>query len=256
MGTDPALLVYEAFAPVYNEFNHANDYEMWLGRVLIPALRKHGLREAGKALDVGCGTGRAFQPLLRRGWRVHGCDISPAMVDLAAQEGGGAVTLQVADMRELPDLGDFDLVLSLNDAVNYLLGDDDLILALSKMRENLAEDGLLIFDVNSRSAFADGYTGTREVEHEGSRWVWTGRGEVGPSIFEAEITGDRLQPIRQLERFRSEQEVLEALQAAGLHTLAAYGMSEANGVAQLSKPPDESRDYKLVFIGAVDSRPA
>ncbi len=104
MGTDPALLVYEAFAPVYNEFNHANDYEMWLGQVLIPVLRRHGLREAGRALDVGCGTGRAFQPLLRRGWRVHGCDISPAMVDLAAQEGGGAVTLQVADMRELPDL--------------------------------------------------------------------------------------------------------------------------------------------------------
>ncbi len=147
-------------------------------------------------------------------------------------------------------------MLSLNDAVNYLLGDDDLILALSKMRENLAEDGLLIFDVNSSSTFATGYTGTREVEHQGSRWVWTGRGEVGPSVFEAEITGDRLQPIRQFERFRSEQEVLEALQAAELHTLAVYGMSEANGVVQLSKPPDESRDYKLVFIGAASPRRA
>jgi SAM-dependent methyltransferase len=88
MGTDPALVAYEAFAAVYNDFNHSNDYEMWLGRALLPKLREHGLREGGRALDVGCGTGRAFRPLLRRGWEVQGCDLSPAMLGLAAQEGG------------------------------------------------------------------------------------------------------------------------------------------------------------------------
>lgn len=251
-GDDSALAVYEAFAPIYNEFNHANDYEMWLGRVLLPALREHGLREGGKALDVGCGTGRAFRPLLKRGWEVHGCDLSPAMLEVAAQEGGGEVAVQALDMRELPKLGDFDLVLSLNDSVNYLLGDDDLTVALAGMRANLADGGLVIFDVNSRSAFAGGYSGTHEVEHEGSRWRWTGRGEVEPRIYETEITGDRIEPIRQLERFRPEGEVLEAMQAAGLRTLAAYGMSEANGVVELSTPADEDRDYKLVFIGAAD----
>lgn len=115
MGVDPALLAYEAFAPIYNDFTHANDYESWLGRTLLPELRKHGLREGGRALDVGCGTGRAFRPLLDRGWQVHGCDLSPAMLEVAAREGGEEVTLQVADMRELPRLGEFDLVLSLND---------------------------------------------------------------------------------------------------------------------------------------------
>ena len=253
MGADSALAVYEAFAPIYNEFNHANDYEMWLGRTLLPVLRDHGLEEGGKALDVACGTGRAFRPLLQRGWEVRGCDLSPAMLELAAREGGDEVALEVADMRDLPELGAFDLVLSLNDSVNYLLGDDDLTVALAKMRANLADGGLLIFDVNSRSAFAGGYSGSHEVEHEGSRWRWTGRGEVEPSIFETEISGDRIEPIKQLERFRPEGEVLEAMQAAGLRTVAAYGMSEANGVVELSTPPDEDRDYKLVFIGAADS---
>ena len=135
MGTDPALLAYEAFAAVYNDFNHSNDYEKWLGRALLPELRKHGLRDAGKALDVGCGTGRAFRPLLRRGWQVQGCDLSPAMLDLAAEEAPD-VPLVVADMRKLPHLGDFDLVLSLNDSINYLLGDGDLIHALSAMRKS------------------------------------------------------------------------------------------------------------------------
>jgi SAM-dependent methyltransferase len=254
MQSDPALAAYEAFAAVYNDFNHSNDYEMWLGRALLPELRKHGLREGGKALDVGCGTGRAFRPLLSRGWQVHGCDLSPAMLDLAAQEGGDEVALQVADMRELPRLGDFDLVLSLNDSVNYLLGDDDLALALAGMRANLAENGLLIFDVNSRSTYASGYSEVREVEHQGSRWVWSGRGEVAPSVFEAQITGDRLEPIRHLERFRSEAEVLEAMRGVGIQALTALGMSEAEGEVLFSSPPDEDRDYKLVFIGAVGSR--
>jgi SAM-dependent methyltransferase len=250
METDPALAAYEAFAAVYNDFNHANDYEKWLGHSLLPELRKHGLKEGGRALDVGCGTGRAFRPLLRRGWQVHGCDLSPAMVELAAQEGGADVALQVADMRDLPRMGSFDLVLSLNDSVNYLLGDDDLVLAFTGMRKNLAGNGLIAFDVNSSSVYASGYSEVREVEHEGSRWTWKGRGEVAPSVFEAEISGDRIGTVRQLERYRSEQEVIAAMQSAGLETLAALGMSEAEGEILLSAPLDEQRDYKLVFIGA------
>ncbi len=252
MGTDPALAAYEAFAAVYNDFTHSNDYEMWLGQALLPELRKHGLREGGSALDVGCGTGRAFQPLLQRGWQVQGCDLSPAMLELAAQEGGDSVPLQVADMRELPRLGGFDLVLSLNDSVNYLLGDDDLVVALAGMKANLAEDGLLLFDVNSSSTYATGYAETREVEHDGSRWTWTGRGEVAPSVFEAEISGDRIEPISHVERLRPEAEVLEAMRAAGLQPLATYGMSEADGQVVLATP-DEQRDYKLIFIGAATS---
>jgi len=178
------------------------------------------------------------------------------MLRLAAQEGGGSVALHVADMRRLPHFGDFDLVLALNDSVNYLLGDEDLVLALAGMKANLAENGLLIFDVNSSSTYASGYAEVREVEHEGSRWVWTGRGEIAPSVFEAEIAGDLLKPIRQVERFRSASEVLDAMRAVGLRALAIFGMSEANGEVELSPSPDEHRDYKLVFIGAVESQSA
>jgi SAM-dependent methyltransferase len=250
MGADPALTAYERFAPAYNDFNHSNDYERWLGMTLLPELEKHGLRLPGRALDVGCGTGRAFRPLLKRGWEVHGCDLSPAMLQVAATEGGGRVPLVAADMRALPHLGDFDLVLSLNDSVNYLLGDGDLVLALSAMRRNLATDGLLVFDVNSRSTYASGYFGERRVEHRGSKWLWRGCGEVNPAIFESEISGDRLpEPVRHLERFRSEAEVRDGMRAAGIETVAALGMREVDDEILLSAPLDEERDYKIVFIG-------
>jgi SAM-dependent methyltransferase len=252
MERDPARITYDAFAPIYNEFNHLNDYEMWLGEVLLPELEKHGLKR-GRALDVGCGTGRAFKPLLRRGWEVRACDLSPGMLE-RAREGGDRVPLDVVDMRELPAYGEFELVLSLNDAVNYLLSDDDLERALTRMRANLADDGLLLFDVNSKGTYDSGAWsgGSRVVEHDGRRWTWHGIGPVEgePSVYETRIDGDDIEPIVHRERFRPEAEVRAAMSAAGLDCLAALGMQEIDDKVVLSDPADEARDYKLVYIGA------
>lgn len=252
MGEDPALAAYEAFAPIYNEFNHLNDYEMWLGRHLLPELEKHGLR-TGRALDVACGTGRAFGPLLRRGWEIRGCDLSPSMLERAREEAEGKIELEVADMRELPVFGEFELVLSLNDSMNYLLGDDDLIRALSAMRANLADHGLLLFDLNSKAAYVGHGLwagGGKTMEHEGRTWVWRGMGEVEPNVHESRIEGDDVEPVINRERWRPEDEVKEAMAAAGLECLAALGMDEVDNEIVLSDPIDEDRDYKMVFIGS------
>ena len=252
MEENPVLDTYEAFAPVYNEFNHLNDYEMWVGRALLPELEKHGLRK-GRVLDVGCGTGRAFAPLLSRGWEVRGCDLSPSMLERARAEAGEEVELSVADMRELPVFGEFELVMALNDPVNYLMGEEDLERAFAGMRANLAEGGLVIFDCNSWSTFMSTYsTEVREVEFEGRHWVWRGAGEVGgdPTMFESQIEGDGIEePIRHQERFRSEPEIQAAMAAAGLDCLAVLGMEEVGGEVLLTDPPEDERHYKIVYIG-------
>jgi SAM-dependent methyltransferase len=247
------LAAYESFAAIYNEFNHLNDYEMWLGRVLLPELEKHGLVR-GSALDVGCGTGRAFKPLLRRGWQVTGCDLSPSMLEIARLEDeGGEVRLLQTDMRELPILGSFELVLSLNDTVIYLLEDGDIELALAAMRSNLAPNGLLLFDCISRMTF-EGFLSekVREAAFEGRRWRWrsAGRVEGRPSVFESWIEGDDIEPIRLRDRYRPEAEVRDAMARSGLRCLAALGMDEVDGEVGLIEPPDEDRHYKVVYIGA------
>lgn len=254
-GDDPAYAAYEALAPIYNGFTHANDYEMWVGRVLLPELARHGLPADGKVLDVACGTGRAFAPLLRRGWQIQGCDLSPSMLQLARQEGGSEIALRVADMRELPTLDSFDLVLCLNDSVNYLLGDNDLVIALSGMERNLSDGGLLLFDVNSRLAYSNFHEEEREITYQGARWIWRGHGEVAPGIFESSIEGDGLPIVMHRERYRPLAEVHEALAAADLDCVAALGMKEVEGTAVLDDPPDEAEHYKMVFI-ARSNRPA
>jgi SAM-dependent methyltransferase len=246
-----ALDAYESFAPIYNAFNHQNNYEIWLGQVLLPELERHGLKR-NRVLDVGCGTGRAFAPLLRRGWRVRGCDLSPSMLERAHQEGGGKVELDVADMRELPIYGKFELVLSLNDSVNYLLGEHDLQRALGRMHANLAEGGLVLFDTNARCMYegeGSWASGSRTVEHDGRRWTWRAIGEVEPSIHEVRIEGDDVETIVHRHRYRTQPEVREAIAASGLECRAALGMEEVDGEVVL-EPPDEDRHYKVVYVAA------
>ena len=93
-----AELAYEAIAPVYDDFTAHHDYELWLGN-LLPELERHGLRQ-GHLLDIGCGTGKSFIPMLERGWEVTACDISASMVELARAKVGEAAALSVADMRD------------------------------------------------------------------------------------------------------------------------------------------------------------
>lgn len=191
---------YEAFAPIYDEFNQMNDHDMWLG-ILLSEAQRLGLRK-GRVLDVGCGTGLAFEPLLARGWAVHGCDISAAMLEQARQKFGATVPLDQADLRELPELGEFELVLALNDVVNYLTEDGDLERAFARVRANLAPGGLFIFDANSLGLFAEYFAGGDAAGMSRGRWRWSGLTEgVRPGgTYEARLSGDGVETHLHRER--------------------------------------------------------
>lgn len=240
---------YDTFASIYDDFNYLNDYEMWLG-VLLPELEKRGLRK-GRVLDVGCGTGRAFEPMLRRGWQIQGCDLSTGMLAEARRKFGDAIPLEVADARELPVFGEFELALALNDVVNYLTGDGDLERALKGMRANLAADGMILFDSNSLSLFrADFASGDSEGMSVGD-WTWHGMSrEIEPGgTFEARVSGGELAPHIHRERHHTTETVKSAMEAAGLEFLAALGQREQDGGVALADPPDEMRDHKIIYIG-------
>lgn len=248
-GAHSARHAYEIFAPIYDRFNATNNYELWLGDVLLPELEKHGLRR-GRVLDVGCGTGRAFEPMLERGWEVVGCDLTPAMLEQAQGKFGDRVPLVVADIRELPAFGEFDLVWALNDVVNYLVEDGDIGRALAGMRGNLAPDGLLLFDADTLALLEASYASGDDEGMSVGEWRWVGQAErVEPGgVFEALVQGGDLQPHVHRVRHYPQSEVRAALASAGLECLAALGQREVDGRVVLDDAVDERRDHRAVYI--------
>src|SRR3954449_6001429 len=166
------LHAYEPFAPLYDRFTAAYDHDRWLGAVEKLA-QAHGL-SGHRLLDVGCGSGKSFLPMLERGYEVTACDISPAMVEEARRKAAGRAHVVVADMRSLPALGEFDLITCLDDAVNYLLEDGDLVAAFESMGSLLAADGVLVFDTNPLHTYRSIFSTVCAHEDDGAFFCWRG----------------------------------------------------------------------------------
>jgi SAM-dependent methyltransferase len=268
-GGEWAESTYEAMAPVYDDFTAHHDYEAWLAD-LVKILEANGLT-GRRLLDVACGTGKSFLPMLPHGWQVRGCDISPAMIELAREKAGDAAELSVANMLELPRFGEFDLVWALDDAINYLLSAEELEWALVGMRRNLAPSGLLLFDVNCLPAYRTFFAETSVVERGGRRLTWHGLAspDVGPgSICESRLEVTAIDTaagadgeghdaagegvgssLTHRQRHFPEAEVLAVLERAGLECLDVYGHG-LDGVPV--QPLDETTHTKAIYIARGD----
>jgi SAM-dependent methyltransferase len=252
MTATPALLAYERLAPVYDDFTDGYDHERWVGR-LERIARNHGAN-GPRVLDVGCGTGKSFAPLLQRGWDVWACDISPAMVARARSCGDvDPDRVLVADMRDLPELGAFALVTCLDDAVNYLLTADDLVAAFSSVARLLAPDGIYVFDTNTLATYRAGFAAHATFERPLAAAVW--RGETAEPIEAGALCsasielahGEDAAISRHVQRHHPESAIRRALTSAGLTCRAVLGQS-TGGV--LHEHADEDVHTKLVYVAA------
>lgn len=246
--TGDAKATYEAMASVYDLFTAHYDDELWIGE-LVSVLERNGLR-GERLLDVACGTGKSFLPMLDRGWEVTACDISPAMLACARAKVGEGASLSVADMRCLPEIGKFDLVWALDDSINYLLSEDELLNALRGMVANLAPRGLLLFDVNTLVAYRSFFAETVVVEHAGRRLVWRGQtasdaksGSICEAVLEEDGGPTKTHEHRQ--RHFADAEIRSAVKRAGLTLVDAYGLY-TDGI--LRQPLDERAHTKAVYI--------
>ena len=64
-----------------------------------------GILPGAEVLDAGCGTGRYAIELARRGYVVHGMDLSPDLIDVASRAIGdstGGVSFGVGNIAQLP----------------------------------------------------------------------------------------------------------------------------------------------------------
>jgi ubiquinone/menaquinone biosynthesis C-methylase UbiE len=259
MGVDSGP--YDVIAPVYDLVTADYDHGRWLSEIESRALAL-GLR-GRSVLDVACGTGASFLPLMERGYSVTGCDNSRGMLAVAACKAPD-VTLLEADMRTLSRLGQFDLVLCLDDGLNHLLEHDELCDTLRGMRRNLASGGIAVWDVNTvamyRSALAEPRvvsTGDPFVTWESrvpDRFSAGGGAEVVTHTFASTVEGAwQRRTAVVTQRHWSDEDVHRAAARAGLDILATFGQSPG---AILDGRPDAAIHTKFLYFatGPSDAR--
>jgi SAM-dependent methyltransferase len=244
---------YDTFAPFYDAFTAASDYETWAREALAAATR-HGL--AGDSLlDLACGTGKSFLPFLRRGFAVTGCDASSAMLAEAAIK-APEVELVRRDIRELPSLGSFDLVTCFDDSLNYMLDPGGLAASFRGIAANLAPGGVALFDLNTLRAYRTTFERDSVSERDGTVFAW--RGESSPDFSPGEAATARIDIFaargdglyertvtRHEQRHFPRGEVEGLLRDAGLRCVAVYGALDDG---PLVEPADESAHLKVLYI--------
>ena len=251
---DPALAAYEEMAVVYDAFTSAYDYDRFLS-VIEQLAFEHGLTGTD-LLDVACGTGKSFVPMLERGYRVTACDLSPEMVRMAQDKSAGAANVVVADMRELPDLGNFDLVTCLDDSMNYLLTDDDLARSLAGIARLLRPGGLVVFDVNTLSTYRSVFAQTFASDQDGIFFCWRGdtsldieAGGRAAATLEAFVPGEAgkfsRRCMRHMQRHHPQSTVTKLCADAGLEVAAVLGQHPG---ARLDACAEEAQHTKFLYL--------
>ncbi len=99
---------------------------------------------AGRALDLGCGTGTSSLALARAGWQVTGVDFAPRAIHMARRKAKAAnldVDFRVGDVLQIKGVSsDFNLVLDIG--CFHGLGITDKAAYLHNLNRLLAPDGI------------------------------------------------------------------------------------------------------------------
>jgi SAM-dependent methyltransferase len=139
---------WDSYAPFYDWEN-----ALTLGRRDLRFWKHLLAREGGRALELGCGTGRLLIPIARSGASVIGVDRSAAMLERARRRlvrlrRAVRPGLVRADIRTLPfPSGSFDVVMAPYGVLQSLLTDAALAATLAEAARVLAPGALFGVDL-------------------------------------------------------------------------------------------------------------
>jgi SAM-dependent methyltransferase len=105
------------------------------------------LAGTGAALEFGVGTGRIALPLSRRGVRVHGVDLSPAMVArLRASPGAQSVAVTIGDFATAGVDGTFSLVYLVRNTITNLTTQEEQVACFRNAAAHLTPGGCFVIE--------------------------------------------------------------------------------------------------------------
>jgi SAM-dependent methyltransferase len=106
------------------------------------------LAGSGAALELGIGTGRIALPLSQRGVRVHGIDLSPAMIaQLQAKPGAGDIDVTTGDFATTTVGGTFKLAYLVRNTIENLTTQDEQVECFRNIAAQLEPGGCFVIEV-------------------------------------------------------------------------------------------------------------
>ena len=107
-----------------------------------------GLAGDGGALELGVGTGRIALPLARRGVRVHGIDLSEAMVaKLQAKPGGDRIEVTIGDFATARVDGSFAVAYLVVNTIMNLTTQEEQVACFRNVADHLEPGGCFVIEV-------------------------------------------------------------------------------------------------------------
>jgi SAM-dependent methyltransferase len=102
----------------------------------------------GAALELGIGTGRIALPLARRGLRVHGIELSEAMVaHLRAKPGAESVGVTIGDFATATVEGTFSVAYLVANTIMNLTTQDEQVACFRNVAAHLEPGGRFVIEV-------------------------------------------------------------------------------------------------------------
>jgi SAM-dependent methyltransferase len=133
----------------------------------------------GGALELGIGTGRIALPLVQRGVRVHGIDLSTAMVaKLKEKPGAEEVGVTIGDFATTTVDGPFSLVYVVFNTINNLTTQDAQVACFANAAAHLGPGGSFVIEVGVPNVgpltvfdLSDNHVGVDEYDADTQRLV-------------------------------------------------------------------------------------
>jgi SAM-dependent methyltransferase len=142
---DPDGYFGEAVAAEYDE-SSAEMFDPAVVEPMVDVLAE--LAGAGRALELGVGTGRVALALARRGVPVHGIDLSRAMVArLRAKPGGDAIGVTIGDFATTKVDGTFSVAYLVFNTIANLVTQDAQVACFRNVATRLRPGGCFVIEV-------------------------------------------------------------------------------------------------------------
>jgi ubiquinone/menaquinone biosynthesis C-methylase UbiE len=240
---------YKDFAKIYDQLINCDiDYSSW-AEFILGICREEGV-EFSDYLDLACGTGNMAEQIcgsFRESWLV---DMSMDMLSEAESKlrtKGVKARFVCQDITDLNLNKKFDLITCCLDSTNYILEEENLQRYFEGVRDHLKENGIFIFDINSRYKLKE-ILGNNVYNYDDEEVTYIWENSFNDDIVDMYLTffvkeGELYRRFdeQHSERAYKEEDIEDILETAGLEVAGKYDSYEP------SEPDEETERITYVL---------